>query len=61
MHSTRQGPSLSGSRSGLPCMRGSLQGLRRRLQFVLAPVVLVPVLPLVDEQWRRSEQQRRIR
>lgn len=62
MHSTRKGPSLSGSCSGLPRMWWPLEGLRlRRLQFVLGPVVLVPVLPHVGEQWGQPEQRRRLR
>ena len=48
MHSTRKGPSLSERRCGLPCMRWPLQGLRRLQQL---PVVLVPVLLHVGEQW----------
>ncbi len=60
--STRKGPSLLGSGGRLPRMRWALQGLRlRRLQFVLGPVVLVPVLRPVGEQWGQPERWRRVR
>jgi hypothetical protein len=49
MHSTCTRSSNSERGSGLPCMRWPLQKLRR-LQLLLVPVLL-----LAGEQWRRPE------